>query len=206
MEIGFLVQGLLIGLSVAAQVGPMSVLCIRRTLAQGWTAGFVSGLGIATADAVYASIGGFGLTFVSGFLVSQQFWLRLIGGLFLVYLGFKTWLTKPAEQAAIAAKQTKLPGLYASTFFLTLTNPATILSFAAILAGLGLGSTSGNYLSAAILIAGVFIGSTIWWIILTTGINAFRARITTTMLLWVNRASGLIIIAFGLVALASLLG
>ncbi len=205
MEFSFFVRGLLIGLSVAAQVGPMSILCIRRTLAQGRMAGFISGLGVASADALYGSIGGFGLTFISSFLVTQQFWLRLIGGLFLCYLGITTWLAKPAERAASAERKTGIVGLYASTFFLTLTNPLTILSFVAILAGLGLGSTGGDYWLASILILGVFIGSMLWWLILTTGVSAFKTRFTPRALGWVNRASGVIIFAFGIVALVGLI-
>lgn len=204
MDIGFLVRGLLIGFSVAAQVGPMCILCIRRTLALGRTAGLVSGLGIASADALYASIGGFGLTFISGFLLNQTFWLRLVGGFFLVYLGLKTLLVRPAATAA-KGEGRGLLGFYVSTFLLTLTNPLTILSFAAILAGLGLGSTSGNYGSAALLIIGVFIGSALWWLVLTTGINLFRTRFTPNLLQWVNRASGLLILGFGVYALSGLL-
>ncbi len=204
MDIGFLGRGLLIGFSVAAQVGPMCILCIRRTLTLGRTAGLVSGLGIASADALYASIGGFGLTFISGFLLSQTFWLRLVGGLFLVYLGFKTLMAQPAASAA-KGEGHGLFGFYLSTFLLTLTNPLTILSFAAILAGLGLGSTNGNYGAALLLIGGVFIGSALWWLVLTTGINLFRARFTPKILQWVNRASGLIILAFGIYALWGLL-
>ena len=200
MDISFLVRGLLIGFSVAAQVGPMCFLCIRRTLALGRTAGLVSGLGIATADALYASVGGFGLTLISAFLITQTFWLRLIGGFFLVYLGFKTVGARPADSAAKGAGSS-LFGFYVSTFLLTLTNPLTILSFAAILAGLGLGGTNGNYSLAGLLIVGVFIGSSLWWLVLTTGINLFRTRFTPATLQWVNKVSGLIILSFGIYAL-----
>lgn len=204
MDITFLFRGLAIGFSIAAPVGPIGVLCIRRTLADGRAAGLVSGLGAATADAIYGCIAGFGLTFISHFLVSQQIWLRLVGGLFLCYLGIKTLLSKPAEQAA-HAKATGLLGAYASTFFLTVTNPMTILSFVAIFAGLGLASTSGNYRSASILVLGVFLGSALWWLLLSGGIGLFREKFTTTGLQWVNRISGLIITGFGLLALVSII-
>lgn len=204
MDITFLFRGLAIGFSIAAPVGPIGVLCIRRTLADGRAAGLVSGLGAATADAIYGCIAGFGLTFISHFLVSQQLWLRLVGGLFLCYLGIKTLLSKPAEQAA-HAKATGLLGAYASTFFLTVTNPMTILSFVAIFAGLGLASTSGNYRSASILVLGVFLGSALWWLLLSGGIGLFREKFTTTGLQWVNRISGLIITGFGLLALVSII-
>lgn len=203
MDIGFLLRGLIIGFSIAAPVGPIGVLCMRRTLAEGRASGLVSGLGAATADAIYACIAGFGLTFISRILISQQGWLRLVGGAFLCYLGLKTFLARPAEQPA-AAKGNGLVGAYASTLFLTLTNPMTILSFAAIFAGLGVASASGNYLSAGVLVLGVFIGSALWWLILSGGVGVFRTKFSPHMLRWVNRISGVIITGFGLLALLSL--
>jgi threonine/homoserine/homoserine lactone efflux protein len=205
MDISFLLRGLIIGFSIAAPVGPIGVLCIRRTLAEGHASGLVSGLGAATADAIYGCISGFGLTFISGILISQQVWLRLVGGGFLCYLGVKTFLARPAEQAA-SAEANGLVGAYASTFFLTLTNPMTILSFAAIFAGLGVASANANYVSAAVLVLGVFIGSALWWLILSGGVGLFRARFNPHGLRWVNRISGVIITGFGLLALLSLRG
>jgi len=205
MDISFFLRGLIIGFSIAAPVGPIGVLCIRRTLAKGRVSGLVSGLGAATADAIYGSVAGFGLTFISNFLVSQQVWLRIIGGGFLCFLGVRTFLSKPAEYAA-SAKGNGLLGSYASTFFLTITNPVTILSFAAIFAGLGVGGASGNYVSAAVLVLGVFVGSALWWFILSDGVSVFRAKFNPHSLRWVNRISGVIIIVFGLFALLSLKG
>ncbi len=205
MDINFFLKGLLIGFSIAAPAGPIGVLCTRRTLAEGRTSGFFSGLGAATADAVYGSIAGFWLTFVSNFLISQHVWLRLVGGIFLCYLGIKTFLDKPAEKAS-SVNRNNLIGSYASTFFLTLTNPMTILSFAAIFAGLGLASTDGNYVSAGMLISGVFLGSTLWWLILSFGIGLFRTKFNPDRLLWVNKISGIIIFGFGLFALLGLKG
>ncbi len=141
MDLSFFVRGLLIGFSIAATVGPMCILCIQRTLHKGQIYGLVSGLGIATADAVYGSIAAFGLTLITNFLVNQQGWVRLIGGLFLIYLGLKILVTKPAERAA-TAKANGYFGAYASTLLLTLTNPLTILSFAAIFAGIGVGGAN----------------------------------------------------------------
>ena len=198
----FLLKGLIIGFSIAAPVGPIGVLCVRRTLTEGRASGLVSGIGAATADAIYGCIAGFGVAFISNFLVSQQVWLRLIGGLFLCYLGPKTWLAKPIEQAALP-KGNGLIGAYASTFFLTITNPMTIISFAAIFAGLGLASTSRNYISAGGLVLGVFIGSALWWFFLSNLVGLFRARFNTNGLQWVNRISGVIITGFGLFALLS---
>lgn len=204
MDYTLLFRGLLIGFSIAAPVGPIGVLCIRRTLADGRLSGLVSGLGAATADMLYGCVAGFGLTFISSFLVGQQLWLRLFGGLFLLYLGIKTLLSKPSEQAA-KAEGSGLLGAYFSTFLLTATNPLTILSFVAIFAGLGLANTNGSYASALVLVLGVFLGSAAWWLLLTGGVGLFRAKFNTQGLLWVNRISGVIITVFGVVALAGLM-
>ena len=203
MDMVFLLQGGLIGLSIAAPVGPIGVLCIRRTLAEGRATGLASGLGAATADAFYGCVAGFGLTFISSFLVGQQFWLRLVGGLFLLYLGVRTLLARPAETAPPAGGSGLLAA-YTSTVFLTLTNPVTILAFAAIFAGLGIASTVTDYGSAAVLVLGVFTGSALWWLILSGGVSLLRAKLTPGRLRWVNRLSGLVIVGFGLAALLSL--
>jgi threonine/homoserine/homoserine lactone efflux protein len=205
MDIRFFLRGLIIGFSIAAPVGPIGVLCIRRTLATGRVSGLVSGLGAATADAVYGCIAGFGLTFISSVLIRQQDGLRLIGGGFLCYLGLKTFLARPLEQA-VSVKRSGLLGAYASTFFLTLTNPMTILSFAAVFAGLGVASAGGNYASAEVLVMGVFMGSALWWLTLSGVVSAFRAKLNSRWLRWVNRISGVIITGFGLLALLSLRG
>lgn len=195
MDIRFLVKGLIIGFSIAAPVGPIGILCIRRSLSDGHWVGFFTGLGAASADAFYGFIAGFGLTIISNILVSQQIILKLIGGLFLCYLGLKTALAKPAQDAANPSG--KVVSAYASTFFLTVTNPMTILSFVAIFAGLGLGS-SNNYGDAGILVLGVFLGSALWWLILVSGVSLFRDKISADTLQWVNRMSGILIFGFAL--------
>ncbi len=203
MDDSLFFRGLVIGFSIAAPVGPIGVLCIRRTLANGQISGLASGLGAATADALYGCVAGFGLTFVSSLLMDQQMWLRLFGGLFLCYLGIKTLLSKPAQQAAQAGGSGLL-GSYASTFLLTVTNPLTILSFAAIFAGLGLANTSRSYSAALVLVAGVFLGSASWWLLLSGGVGLFRDKFNTQGMLWVNRISGVIITVFGMIALGGL--
>jgi threonine/homoserine/homoserine lactone efflux protein len=205
MEVSILLKGLIIGFSIAAPVGPIGVLCIRRTLAEGRFVGLLSGLGAATADAFYGCIAGFGLTVISTLLIRQQAWLSLIGGLFLCYLGYKTFVSSPAQRAAQAEGRGFIKA-YASTFFLTLTNPATILSFAAIFAGLGLANSEADYLSAGFLVLGVFLGSALWWFVLSGGVSLFRAKFTADRLRWVNKISGVIIAGFGVVVLLSLLG
>ena len=205
MDPGFLVRGLIIGFSIAAPVGPIGVLCIQRTLSKGRIYGLLSGLGAATADGTYGLIAGFGLTFISSFLIGQQLWIRLIGGVFLLYLGLRTLLCRPAQpEQATTIKGENLLAAYVSTLFLTLTNPLTILSFAAIFAGIGAGGANRRYISAAVMVLGVFMGSALWWVILSSGVSILRTKLNTQALRWVNRISGTIIMVFGLLALLSL--
>jgi len=203
LDFGFLISGLIIGFSIAAPVGPIGVLCIRRTLAEGQLHGLISGLGAATADAMYGCIAAFGLTFITDVLVQQQVWFRLVGGAFLILLGVKTLRAKPFEKSP-SEKRTSLLGAYVSTFFLTLTNPLSILSFAAIYAGIGIGSAVADYGSAALGVFGVFAGSLLWWLILSGTVGLLRKKVTSAVLKWINRASGAIITAFGVFALISI--
>ncbi len=204
MNVGLFFRGLVIGFSIAAVVGPIGMLCIQRTLHNGFLYGLVTGMGAATADGLYGSVAGFGLTAIATFLVAELVWIRLIGGLFLIYLGIRTILTKPAERAANAQAYTFF-GAYLSTFLLTLTNPLTILSFAAIFAGIGVGGGGkSSLLTALLVVCGVFLGSALWWCLLTGGLSLLRGKITARWLLWVNRISGSIILLFGIVALLSL--
>lgn len=199
--VSFLGRGLLMGLAIAAPVGPIGVLCIRRTLTYGRVVGLLSGLGAATADGFYGCIAGFGLTFITHLLQGYAAWIGFLGGLYLCYLGVKTFLSRPTEEAA-EVSATGLLGAYASTVLLTLTNPATILSFVTLFAGIGLVRAEGNYLSASALVLGVFLGSALWWVLLSGGVSIFRDRFNLQGLRWMNRISGLILIGFGVVALS----
>jgi threonine/homoserine/homoserine lactone efflux protein len=201
MALNFMFKGVLIGFSIAAPVGPIGVLCIRRSLADGPYLGLATGLGAATADAAYGCIAGFGLTAISNFLVGQKLWLGVLGGLFLCYLGVRTFVSKPAEEAAQADK-TGLFSAYITTLFLTLANPMTVLSFVAVFAGLGLGA-SRDYLSASALVTGVFAGSAFWWLLLSNGVAIFRSALGLNWMRTVNQLSGIIILAFGLYSLAA---
>jgi threonine/homoserine/homoserine lactone efflux protein len=200
MDLILFLKGFGLGFSIAAPVGPIGLLCIKRTLNEGRAAGLLSGLGAATADAVYGCIAGFGLTLISNFLVEQKFWLGLAGGLFLGYLGIKTFLSQPATQTT-QTDRTSLFGNYVSTLFLTLTNPLTILSFVGIFVGLGLAATSQSYQAALWLVGGVFVGSAAWWLILSFGVSLFRGAFDTRRLGWLNQLSGLVIMAFAVMAL-----
>lgn len=197
-------RALALGFSIAAPVGPIGALCIRRTLTQGRLTGLMTGLGAATADALYGAIAAFGLTAITTALVGISFWTRLIGGLFLIYLGVRTLLARPAEGEAAPESRRGLIGAYASTVALTLTNPATIISFLGVFAGLGIGAGSG-WAGALIIVAGVFAGSLAWWMLLTVVLGSVRHRLPPGLMRAVNIGSGLLIIGFGLAALISLL-
>lgn len=198
-------KGIVIGLAIAVPVGPIGALCVQRTLAEGRISGLVSGLGAATADTIYGFIAAFGVTMISGFLISHQMWLRIIGGAILFTLGLKTFLSRPRKQAAPVSGNSLLTDFF-STFGLTLTNPITILSFAAIFAALGVVSGSQGLAALWTLVLGVFCGSALWWLILSGGASLFRGWIGTHGMRWVNRISGIIIVVFGAVVLASVAG
>jgi len=203
-----LIQGIIIGFSIAAPIGPIGIICIRRTLAGGTLAGFISGLGAATADMVYGAVAAYGLTIVSAFLISQSFWLRFFGGLFLVFLGVKTMLSSPKAENSpdlVQVSKRSLFGNYFSTFILTVSNPLTILSFSAVFAGFGSRFLhSQDFSVASLMVLGIFIGSASWWSLLTSLTGLFKNRITRSTMIWINRIAGILILAFGIVALLTL--
>src|SRR5512143_453478 len=204
METTFFLKGLIIGFIIAAPVGPIGVLCARRTLIFGRRAGFFSGMGAATADAIYGFVAAFGLTLVSDFLLGHNVFLRLVGGSLLCILGVRALVKAPVAKHDYPKSLKKFAGMYSSTFFLTLTNPMTIFSFAAVFAGFGLAGTKGSVLSAGILVVGVFLGSALWWLLLVGVFSIFKKRFEHHELQWVNRIAGLIIAGSGLLALLSL--
>jgi threonine/homoserine/homoserine lactone efflux protein len=195
-------KGMLIGLAIAAPVGPIGLLCIQRTLTRGRWSGVLSGLGAASADALYGCIAGFGLASLSGLLLAWRIELQVGGGLFLLYLGWQTWRTPPVvEQAQVRPTHRGLAGDYLSTLALTATNPVTILAFLGIFAGLGLAAEGRDFVAAGRLVLGVFAGSLLWWLLLAGGIGLLRGRLSPTVLHGINRVSGLLIGGFGAWAL-----
>jgi threonine/homoserine/homoserine lactone efflux protein len=187
-------KGLAFGFLLAAAVGPMWVLCFRRTLASGALAGIASGMGIAVADGFYGAVAAFGLTAISGLLLGYRFWLGLAGAAFLLYLGIRTLAARPAQEKSEIPPQ-GLAAAFLSTLGLTLTNPPTILAFAAIFAGLGLAS-SADYGAAALVVTGVFLGSAAWWLILAGAAARLRHRMGPRLARGINVASGVSILGF----------
>ncbi|HEV8489580.1 MAG TPA: LysE family transporter [Candidatus Limnocylindrales bacterium] len=200
MDFPLLARAIGLGFTIAAAIGPISLLTIRRTLAHGQLYGLVSGLGVALADGTYAAIAAFGLTAVTSVLVGRRVVLGIVGGLVLVWLGFRTLVARPSA-AASDADRPGLPAAFASIYALTMTNPMTILSFAALFAALGL--SDGSVLEAATLTLGVLVGSALWWVVLTTVVGRLRSRVTLPALTWVNRLSGALILAFGVAAIVA---
>ncbi len=206
----FLLKGIAVGFAVAAPVGPIGVLCIRRTLTSGRLAGLVTGGGAALADTIYGLIAAFGLQLVGSLLIDYRRWIGIAGGVLLVVLGVLEWRTVPPREVSVTVPSTGhlLRGFF-STFALTLTNPVTILSFAALFAALGIGAAVdeavevGRRTSAmAELVSGVFLGSCLWWFLLTSGTNVLRHRIGAAVFRWLNRISGTALIGFGGYALS----
>lgn len=200
----FWLKGILIGFAIAAPVGPIGLLCVQRTLMRGRLSGVLSGLGAASADALYGCVAGFGLASLANKLLAWQMELRLFGGLFLLYLAWRTWRSQPAiEQAHVRPTRAGLLGDYLSTLALTLTNPITILAFLGIFAGLGLVAEGKDFTAAGLLVSGVFSGSLLWWLLLAGGVGLLRERLNPAALHGINRASGALIAGFGLWSLGA---
>lgn len=203
MDYIFFLKGLAIGFAMAIPVGPIGVLCIRKTLTEGRLRGMVIGLGAATADLFYASVAAFGLTLISDTFISQRFWIRLVGGALLLFLGIRIFRALPKDPK-IRVDNGGILRSYLTTVFLTLTNPLTIFAFLAVFAALGLDSELRNF-SAAVLVVGVFIGSCLWFLLLSSGTILFKNKLDLDGLRWVNKIAGILIIISSLIAFGSLL-
>jgi threonine/homoserine/homoserine lactone efflux protein len=192
-------KGLVAGLVIAVPVGPVNVLCASRTLRKGRTSGLISGFGAATADAVYGAIAGFSITFLIDFLEREEFWIRVIGGLLLVAFGVM-YFRKPAQVVIPRGVDSAANSDFASTLLLTLTNPTTVLSFLAVLTGLGMGGHR-EWRLTFLLVGGIFCGSMLWWVALVLMVNRFREQFDLRAMRGMNRIAGLGIGGFGVVTL-----
>jgi len=199
----FLAKGLLIGFTIAAPVGPVGILCIKRTLLQGRITGLATGLGAATADLMYGFIAALGLTVVADTLLCCFTYLKLSGALLLLFLGFRTFFSHPKNETQALAK-TSLFGAFTSTFFLTLTNPLTLFAFLGIFSAFGFARISdepGRDIFSLLL--GVFIGSALWWLLLSEGITSFKHKLPSKLFEWVNHVAGTLLVLFGVALLAN---
>jgi len=202
MDIILFFKGLAVGIVMAVPIGPVAFLCAQRTLAGGRISGLVSGLGAAGADAMCAAIAAFGLTFISDFMVAQQMCFRLFGGVFLCLMGVRALLSKKVRTGALAEKLGHFNN-FGSTLLLTLSNPMTILLFAAIFAGLGLMGMSTDYGSGALLVAGVFTGSMFWWILLSISVGMLYKKLGDGTLLLLGHIFGGTLTVLGLLVILS---
>ena len=194
--IELLIGGIIVGLMIEMPVGPVNILCIRRTIGAGWRSGVISGVGAAAADMLYGGIAGFSITLVIQFLVREQFWIRLFGGILLVVIGIFYFFKRPVALDARLQDRGSAYSDIRSAFLLTLTNPTTVLSFVALLAALGMGAQRHWWLTV-FLVGGIFCGSMMWWIVLSVILNHFRDRFNDRLLLLMNRFAGVAIGGFG---------
>ena len=204
MLLGFLLKGIVVGIVIALPAGPVGVLCIRRTIFHGRLAGFVSGLGAASADAMFGIIAGFGLTVVSDLLLGYQDLLRLGGAGFLLYIGIAAFAADPLKGTQSQRDPEGLLADYATAFALTIANPITLLAFLAIFAGIGFSGPEATVGRAGILVLGVWLGSLLWWAALAFGAGMVRLSFDRDHLVWINRGSGAILVLSGVALIGSL--
>jgi threonine/homoserine/homoserine lactone efflux protein len=196
MDPSVFIQGMIIGLTLAVPVGPIALLCIQRAVTNGRLHGIVSGIGVATADSFYAGVTLFGLTVISGLIISHQFSLRLAAGVILILVGIRIFLSVPATLSEKNEHETYLKD-YLSMITIAIANPLTLVFFIVILPGFGVIFHENSVLSASVFVCGVFFGSTLWWIILCGTIGSIRSRISAGHLKLINRISGVLIVIFG---------
>jgi threonine/homoserine/homoserine lactone efflux protein len=202
MLISVFLKGMIVGFMIAAPVGPINVMCMRRTIMHGRLVGFVSGLGAAVADTVYGAIAAFGLVFIYTLLLTERMWLGLGGTAVLVVIGLRTLFAEPPRPKS-EPDPTNLLGDFTSTFFLTFTNPVTVLSFIAAFTAFGVEGDDKVDFSDWLLLLGVFVGASAWWLLLTTSVGLFHGRFTESTLRWANRVAGVFILAFAAIILLS---
>ncbi len=198
------IKGIIIGFLVSAPLGPIGIMCIQRTLNRGYMAGFVSGLGAAAADIIFALIAGFGLTIIISFIEKQQIYFQILGGLFVLYIGFRIFNTNPVKQLRLQRlNKTRLSQDFASVFLLTISNPMAILLFIAIMAALKVANDLLSFFELSILTAGIAGGAILWWFVLASIANRFRKRIRLKSIWWLNKITGSVVFLFGLVVIIS---
>jgi threonine/homoserine/homoserine lactone efflux protein len=201
MDLHYILDGVIIGFSASVPLGPIGVLCVQRTLNKGRLSGFVSGLGAAFSDTIYAVIAAYSLSFIVSFVESQLMTIKIFGALVLIGLGLKIFYSNPAAQ--LRRQRNKSRNLFQdfiSTFFLTISNPLAIFLFFGFFAGLGVVPGDRDWIGQLILIGGVFAGAASWWFILTSLVNLFKTKINIRRLWWINKIAGALIIVFVIVA------
>jgi len=202
MEFMHLLKGLIVGFILPIPIGPVGILCIRRTMAYGRIHGFLTGLSAAISDMTYSAVAAFGITFVSNFIAGHQEAIHLFGGVVLLAVGLHTFRPRLINEA-VAKKVTAPVITFISTFLVTFTNPMAVVGYAVVFAGIGVNDLVHNRIAAALLVAGVFLGSLAWFTLLTFLSRALRVKITGRGLDLVNKVAGTFLMLFGVVALWS---
>lgn len=200
MSLIYLFWGAFIGLIMAAPIGPVNIICIRRALTKGPMNGFVVGLGAAVADGLYGTLAAFGLAGLMQTLTELNGIVEVVGGLALMIIGIKLWFSHPHADDVPDTYQDRIKAAI-GTFLLTLTNPLTVLGFVALFVSLGLGEMGQNYMNAAFISVGIILGSSIWWAVVSFCAARFAKKLSDTHLEKINKVSALIIFAFAAIAL-----
>ena len=204
MELELLLKGILIGFMISVPFGPIGVLCVQRTLNKGRLSGFVSGLGAAGADTVFALLSGFGISIIIQFVEDQQIYFQIIGGAIILVLGVSIFYSNPIKQIRMQRlNRNKLSQDFFSVFLLTLSNPMAIFFFLAMFTGVNLASGTMSYFNLFIMVAGVTMGSSLWWFLLSTVVSLFRHRFRLKNIWWMNKIAGVIIFFLGIAAILS---
>jgi threonine/homoserine/homoserine lactone efflux protein len=196
MNVSLFVQGIIIGLTLAVPVGPLALICIQRTVKEGRLHGIFSGIGVATADSFYAAVTILGLTVISGLIITHQYLFRFLAGVVLILIGIRVFLSIPSAMSAKTEHETYLKD-YLSMVALAIANPLTLVFFVVILPGYGVVINTTSLLTTAEFVAGVFFGSTVWWVVLCGSIGSVRSRLSQENLGRINQVSGLFISCFG---------
>jgi threonine/homoserine/homoserine lactone efflux protein len=198
-------KGIVAGFAIAAPVGPIGILCIRRTLSNSYILGLFTGLGAGLADTFYGAVAGFGLSSISNFINTHDFYLRLFGGLLVGWIGISIARSHPRDMNLGNNGETSLIHALTSAFFLTLSNPITLLVFAAAFAAMGIKPIDESHTQASTLVMGVFVGATAWWFSLSTAVRLLHHKLSDNQLHWINRISGILLIGFSIYILFSLI-
>jgi threonine/homoserine/homoserine lactone efflux protein len=198
-------KGIIVGLMVSIPLGPIGVLCVQRTLNKGHRSGFVSGLGAAMADMIFAMIAGLGITFIIRFIQEKHIYFQIIGGIIVIILGVHIFYTNPVRQLRMQRmNRNKLSQDFFSVFFLTITNPMAIFFFLAMFAGINIATGPMSIIHLITMVSGVFVGSAAWWFLLSTFVNFWRDRFRLKNIWWMNKVAGVVIFVLGIAAIVSI--
>jgi threonine/homoserine/homoserine lactone efflux protein len=206
MGVMLLLKGIIVGLLASIPLGPIGVLCVQRTINKGRLSGFFSGMGAACADTVFATVAGFSLSFIMDFVEEWKTEFQIGGGILILLLGLKIFMTNPISQMRKTRRQkNRLFEDFVSVFLLTVSNPMAIFLFVALFAYVNVVADGGNFMSAGAVLGGVFFGASVWWFTLTSFVNMYRKRFRIRQLWWINKIAGGVVMLIGIATVVELL-